>query len=273
VTADTTPILIHGDARELSRYVGELLPNGVNDIACVVTSPPYKDSGGYTPELIQDVAVEFDKMRYPGPIFINFGDLTAHPWRSFETAKMFCDWGDMYLMQTIIWVKNHYTPRQGHRTFDSRHEYIFYIVGDYDKPPHLRRTAEHVAVRYSDKSNVRRYGLDVDAKCPGTVWYIPYETVRSSGAHQHPHRFPVALPRRAIAATVPEASGGCVLDPFSGSGTTLVAAGAAGLRGIGIELDPEFINITRERLGGDCEVVNYDPDKKIPFKRLSVPSV
>jgi site-specific DNA-methyltransferase (adenine-specific) len=270
---DTTPVLVHGDARELSRYVGELLPNGVDDIRCVVTSPPYKDSGGYSPQLMQEVALEFDKMRYPGPLFINFGDLTAHPWRSFETAKLFCDWGDMYLLQTIIWVKNHYTPRQGHRTFDSRHEYIFYIVGDYDKPPCLRRTAEHVGVPYSDKSNVGRYGGDVDAKCPGTVWYIPYETIRSGDDKTHPHRFPVALPTRAIAATCEPDGGGCVADPFAGSGTTLVAAREQGHTGLGIEVDPDYITVTVERLGGDCEVVNYDPDKKIPFKRLSVPSV
>lgn len=267
MTADTTPILVQGDARELSRYVGELLPNGVKDLKCVVTSPPYKDSGGYTPELIQEVALEFDKMRYPGPIFINFGDLTAHPWRSFETAKIFCDWSDMYLMQTIIWVKNHYTPRQGHRTFDSRHEYIFYIVGDYDAPPRLRRRAEHVGVPYADKSNIGRYATS-DSKCPGTVWYIPYDTIRSKHERYHPHIFPVALPRRAIDACLAPRSGGFVADPFAGSGTTILAARELGHKAFGVEIDPHYVSTIRERLGGDVEVVNYEPDAKVPFKRL-----
>ena len=266
---DTTPVLVHGDARNLARYVGELTDG---DISCVVTSPPYKDSGGYSVELIQEVAEEFDKMRYPGPIFINFGDLTAHPWRSFETAKMFCDWADVYLMQTIVWVKNHYPPRRGHRTFDSRHEYIFYIVGDYDNPPYLHRTADWVGVPYEDKSNVGRYS-DRDVKCPGTVWYIPYETITEASQKLHPHRFPVALPMRCIAATVGEPGGGWVLDPFNGSGSTLLAAKELGIRGIGVEIDPAYIEISRERLHGDVAAVDYDPDRSIPLKRLSASGV
>lgn len=42
--------------------------------------------------------------------------------------------------------------------------------------------------------------------------------------------------------------GGLVLDPFLGSGTTLLAAQEEGLRGIGIELDPEYVKIATARL-------------------------
>lgn len=41
---------------------------------------------------------------------------------------------------------------------------------------------------------------------------------------------------------------GTVLDPFAGSGTTLVAAARAGRRFVGIECMPEYCEITRERL-------------------------
>lgn len=264
MTTDSTPVLVHGDARELSRYVEELTDG---DIKCVVTSPPYKDSGGYSEELIQSVAKEFDKMRYPGPVFLNFGDLTAHPWRAHKTAKLFCEWGDMYLMQTIIWVKNHFTPRHGARTFDSKHEYIFYIVGDYDNPPRLRRREEHVGVPYVDKSNVGRYS-DEDVTCPGTVWYIPYDTITKRAEKLHPHRYPVALPLRAISSVMEPGGSGTVADPFSGSGTTLVATQQLRVNSLAVEMDPTYIDITVERLGGDVEVVDYDPDKKVPFKRV-----
>ena len=41
-----------------------------------------------------------------------------------------------------------------------------------------------------------------------------------------------------------------VLDPFMGTGTTLVAAALEGARGIGIELDPAYLDIARERISG-----------------------
>lgn len=57
--------------------------------------------------------------------------------------------------------------------------------------------------------------------------------------------FPEQLPRLCIAAGCP--SGGLVLDPFAGAGTTLLAAQALGRRCIGIELNPAFAEIADER--------------------------
>jgi DNA modification methylase len=64
---------------------------------------------------------------------------------------------------------------------------------------------------------------------------------------KHPAMFPVALARRLIDTFTPEGPG-VVLDPFAGSGTTLVAAEEAGKSGIGFELSPEFANIAWGRL-------------------------
>jgi site-specific DNA-methyltransferase (adenine-specific) len=44
--------------------------------------------------------------------------------------------------------------------------------------------------------------------------------------------------------------GGTVLDPFMGSGSTGVAAKALGFEFIGIEMDPEYFEIAKMRIGG-----------------------
>ena len=63
----------------------------------------------------------------------------------------------------------------------------------------------------------------------------------------HPSPKPVGLMRRLVEVTTPP--GGLVLDPFAGSGSTLVAAKAAGRRAIGIESVVDHCATTAERLG------------------------
>jgi DNA modification methylase len=79
-----------------------------------------------------------------------------------------------------------------------------------------------------------------------SVW----SDIRKSAAEnrlKHPAMFPTQLVERLIETFLP-AEGRTVLDPFTGSGSTLVAAAAAGRTGIGLELSPEYVALTRERL-------------------------
>ncbi len=59
---------------------------------------------------------------------------------------------------------------------------------------------------------------------------------------------PIALMEYLIKMVTPK--GGIVLDPFAGSGSTLVAAKQNGFKYIGIELTPEYIPIIKARLNG-----------------------
>jgi DNA modification methylase len=77
---------------------------------------------------------------------------------------------------------------------------------------------------------------------PGDVWTIATRPYR--GAHVAP--FPVDLPLRAIAAGCPP--GGLVLDPFSGAGTTGLAALVLGRRYIGVDIAARFHDETLTRL-------------------------
>lgn len=61
----------------------------------------------------------------------------------------------------------------------------------------------------------------------------------------HPHQKPVALMARIIKYT---GAGPIILDPYMGSGSTLVASVRLGLKGIGIELEERYFDITCHRL-------------------------
>lgn len=79
-----------------------------------------------------------------------------------------------------------------------------------------------------------------------SVWDDMRKTA-SEAALGHPAMFPVALADRLLQCFVRE-SDRTVLDPFAGSGSTLLAACSRGLNGIGIDLSPDYIALARRRL-------------------------
>ncbi|MDF5757609.1 site-specific DNA-methyltransferase [Spongiactinospora sp. TRM90649] len=77
---------------------------------------------------------------------------------------------------------------------------------------------------------------------PGDMWSISTRPLRAA----HFAAFPIDIPLRAIAAGC--RPGGTVLDPFTGSGTTGLAARRLGRRFIGIELNAAYCDLARDRL-------------------------
>lgn len=78
------------------------------------------------------------------------------------------------------------------------------------------------------------------ASAAGDVWTIPFDP--QDFGHIAP--FPVELPQRAIRHTRPSS----VLDPFAGTGTTLVAAKNLGVRAVGIEVSERWCEVAANRL-------------------------
>lgn len=79
---------------------------------------------------------------------------------------------------------------------------------------------------------------------PSDVWDIVPEDTQRRGAHFAP--YPMDLCRIPILATCPD--GGTVLDPFCGTGTTLMAALDLQRNAIGIDVSPTYADMTRQRL-------------------------
>ena len=102
-------------------------------------------------------------------------------------------------------------------------------------PTHYLPTHEWIVVLAKPDFRLKSKG----ASGVGDVWQVTQE----SGI-DHPAPFPIGLPARAIETTSPTV----VLDPFAGSGTTLVAAKAAGVRAIGIEKTERYCDVAVKRL-------------------------
>ena len=104
--------------------------------------------------------------------------------------------------------------------------------------------------RRRDTSKVgSRFGKNVsnwigrDMAYPNNVLHLATECSNRA----HPAAFPVALPEWFIKLFT--APGDLVLDPFMGSGATLVAAAALGRRAVGVDTNESFCDAARDRLG------------------------
>jgi len=193
-------------------------------------------------------------------------NLLGLPWR---VAFALQDDG-WILRNAIVWHKPNAMPESVRDRLNCRHELIFLFVKqaaywfDLDPiriPASTARTASDRPPGRSDSGRPPKYGphtrqiagaqrygtsrarrVHRNGRNPGDVWAIntrPY-------AGPHFAAFPIALPLRCIAAGCKP--GGTVLDLFTGSGTTGLAARQIGRRFIGIKLSPAFAALAAGRL-------------------------
>jgi site-specific DNA-methyltransferase (adenine-specific) len=80
---------------------------------------------------------------------------------------------------------------------------------------------------------------------PGDVWQFSQVHYCNQKRQNHPTQKPEGLIERMVLASSDE--GDLVLDPFAGSGTTLRVCQQLKRKGIGIEINPEYVLMTEER--------------------------
>lgn len=86
-------------------------------------------------------------------------------------------------------------------------------------------------------------------KCQLGVWQFNYESRDIRDKSKHPATYPIALARRCIELFSHQ--GELVLDPFMGSGTTLVAASDTDRNAVGFDIHSDYVALTQERLKQD----------------------
>ncbi|MCY4225696.1 MAG: DNA methyltransferase, partial [Bacteroidetes bacterium] len=85
-------------------------------------------------------------------------------------------------------------------------------------------------------------------KNPGNVWYFARVRYRMHEYENHPTQKPESLLNRIILAS--SNPGDVVLDPFAGTYTTCAVASRLGRRSIGIDLNPDYVDIGLRRVLG-----------------------
>lgn len=143
------------------------------------------------------------------------------------------------LLNLIVWDKQ--TGGMG-SFYRSRHELIFLF--SVPGAPHLNRV------------QLGKHGRD---RC--NVWTYPgvngFGAEKAREREMHPTVKPLAMVRDALLDSTKR--GDAVLDLFSGSGTTLIAAEESGRRGYAMDLDPRYIDTAIQRwqdfCGGEAQLV------------------
>ena len=140
-----------------------------------------------------------------------------------------------------------------------------------------RRRDEHGKSAYDRDDSGRIVSSGAKKGVPlGDVWDIPYLNPKARERVGYPTQKPILLLERIIRLVTNP--GDLVLDPFCGSGTTLVAAALNGRRGFGIDVSEDAVVLTRERLADpvrtrshllECGRESYDTADRTALAHLT----
>jgi DNA modification methylase len=249
---------VEGDARHMDAIRD-------NSVALVVTSPPYFAGKQYEEELeregvpasyleyldmLRAVFAECARKLEPGGrIAVNVANLGRKPYRSLSADVIHILQDDLKLLLRgeVIWRKGE--GAAGNCAWGSFRNAANPVVRDITERVVIASKGRFD--RAKGRPERERSGLpsestiDADEFMAATldVWDIPPESARRVS---HPAPFPVELPERLIRLYT--YTGDLVLDPFMGSGSTLVAAARLGRRIVGYDLDPTYVDIARLRV-------------------------
>lgn len=172
-----------------------------------------------------------------GSFYVAIGDDYA------ANVRLIADEIGLVMRNWIIW---HYTfGQQTKNKFARSHTHIFYFVNDKDNftfNDHAVRVPSDRQLIYNDKR------ANPAGKMPDDVWG-QYSRVCGTFKERegwHPCQMPEGLLKMIIAAS--SNRGDCVLDPFSGSGTTAAASWQMGRDYVGIDVSEGYVENTQKRL-------------------------
>lgn len=240
----TTTILI-GDVREQIQSIPD------SSIDCIVADPPYAETALDWDRWPDGWAALMLRVLKPSGSMWVFGSLRMF----MERAGEFEGWKHA---QEIVWEKHN-----GSNSFADRfrrvHELAIQVYpksakwSDIYKKPQYSDDAVAKTVRRKQKAQhwskiegSQFTSVDGGPRLLRSVMYCRSEHGRAI----HPTQKPAELIRTLLEYSCPP--GGAVLSPFLGSGTDAIAAKAIRADCIGFELNPDYAELSRQRLADDA---------------------
>lgn len=245
--------VIHiGDCLDLLRTVPD------EAIQLVVTSPPYNIGKEYEKKLKletylaqqTDVIRECVRTLSPrGSICWQVGNYVDRGAIIPLDAILYPVFNELGLKMRnrIIWHFEH--GLHCSNRFSGRYETIIWFTKADDYTFHLdpvRVPQKYPGKKYFKGPNIGEYSGNPLGKNPGDVWIIPNVKSNHVEKTEHPCQFPVELIERLVLSMTDE--GDWVLDPFLGTGTSIIAAVLHDRRGVGAEIMPKYVELARNRI-------------------------
>lgn len=247
--------LLLGDACERLNNIED------NSIDLIVTSPPYDNLRKYngtgdnwTHSKFQCIAKNLARVLKPGGVIVwVVNDKTekgSKSGTSFKQALYFMEIG-LNLNDTMIWRKTNPMPQVKQPRYSSCFEYMFVFSKGIPKTfnPIMRecklggKLYDSTAKNMDGESGRHKLTYNVNKEMVDyNIWDIAVAQNKTS----HPAVFPIEIPLKHIQSWSNE--GDIVLDPFMGSGTTGLAALELNRKFIGIELNEEYFELSKQRI-------------------------
>lgn len=259
-SAPTRHVLHQGDARDLS-----FLPDASVHLA--VTSPPYwnlkrynehesqlghiNDYESFLKEL-EAVWREVYRVLVPGGRLVCVvGDVCLSR-REFGRHLVMPLHADICVMCRKIGFDN-LNPIIWHKISNANYEVSNgskFLGKPYEPNAIIKNDIEFILMQrkpggYRTPSEEQRR-LSVIAKDDYSEWFQQFWRITGASTREHPAPFPLELACRLVRMF--SFHGDTVLDPFCGTGTTMLAAARAGRNSIGVEIDPEYCRMIARRM-------------------------
>jgi len=232
------------------------VPDGA--IQLVVTSPPYNIGKEYEKKLnlknyiAQQAAVITECVRAlseQGSICWqvgNYVDDGAIVPLDTVLYPIFNDLG-LKMRNRIIWHFEH--GLHCSKRFSGRYETIIWFTKTKDyffNIDPVRVPQKYPGKKYFKGPKAGEYSCNPLGKNPGDIWVIPNVKSNHVEKTEHPCQFPVELIERLVLSLTKEDD--WVLDPFLGTGTSVIAAIKHNRKGAGSEIFPKYVKLTYERI-------------------------
>jgi len=245
-------VLYPGDCLDLLRSIPD------ESLTLVITSPPYNIGKEYEKKLKlesyldQQAAVIRECVRCLSPKgsicwqvgnYVDDGAIIP-----LDTAlyPIFTGLG-LKMRNRIIWHFEH--GLHCSRRFSGRYETVIWFTKTdkyiFNLDP-VRVPQKYPGKKYFKGPNAGKYSCNPLGKNPGDLWVIPNVKSNHVEKTEHPCQFPVELIERFVLSMTNE--GDWVLDPFLGTGTTIIAAIRHMRRGAGAETVPKYVDLARKRI-------------------------